>query len=79
MPAVPQWDGLLRGGVLRALSQGGAGAAERYRIEGGGARLHITAGAVDGRLVRQPPQSGPQTQAGPHHPCLRDPHPQPRR
>jgi len=48
MPAVPQWDVLLRGGVLRALSQRGCRSGWTVSNFRGRARLHITARAGDG-------------------------------
>ena len=48
MPAVPQWDVLLRGGVLRALSQRGCRNGWTVSNFRGRARLHITARAAGG-------------------------------
>jgi integrase len=48
MPAVPEWDVLLRGGVLRALSQRGCRSGWTVSNFRGRARLHITARAGDG-------------------------------
>ena len=48
MPAVPEWDVLLRGGVLRALSQRGCLSGWTVSNFRGRARLHITARAGDG-------------------------------
>jgi hypothetical protein len=48
MPAVPEWDVLLRGGVLRALGQRGCRSGWTVSNFRGRARLHITARAGDG-------------------------------
>ncbi len=48
MPAVPEWDVLLRGGVLRALGQRGCRSGSTVSNFRGRARLHITARAGDG-------------------------------
>ena len=48
MPAVPEWDVLLRGGVLRALSQRGCRSGWTVSNFRGRARLHITARAAGG-------------------------------
>jgi hypothetical protein len=48
MPAVPEWDVLLRGGVLRALGQRGCRSGLTVSNFRGRARLHITARAGDG-------------------------------
>jgi hypothetical protein len=48
MPAVPEWDVLLRGGVLRALGQRGCRSSWTVSNFRGRARLHITAQAGDG-------------------------------
>ena len=48
MPAAPEWDVLLRGGVLRALSQRGCRSGWTVSNFRGRARLHITARAGDG-------------------------------
>jgi hypothetical protein len=48
MPAVPEWDVLLRGGVLRALSQRGCRSGWTVSNFKGRARLHITARAAGG-------------------------------
>jgi hypothetical protein len=48
MPAVPEWDVLLRGGVLRALGQRGCRSGWTVLNFRGHAQLHITARARDG-------------------------------
>ena len=48
MPAVPEWDVLLRGGVLRALGQRCCRSGWTVSNFRGRARLHITARAGDG-------------------------------
>jgi hypothetical protein len=48
MPAVPEWDVLLRGGVLRALGQRGCRSGWTVSNFRGRARLHITARAAGG-------------------------------
>jgi hypothetical protein len=48
MPAVPEWDVLLRGSVLRALSQRGCRSGWTVSNFRGQARLHITARAAGG-------------------------------
>ena len=48
MPAVPEWDVLLRGGVLRALSPRGCRSGWTVSNFRGRARLHITARAAGG-------------------------------
>ena len=48
MPAVPEWDVLLRGGVLRALGKRGCRSGWTVSNFRGRARLHITARAGDG-------------------------------
>jgi hypothetical protein len=48
MPAVTEWDVLLRGGVLRALGQRGCRSAWTVSNFRGRARVHITARAGDG-------------------------------
>lgn len=48
MPAAPEWDVLLRGSVLRALSQRGCRGGWTVSNFRGRARLHITARAADG-------------------------------
>ncbi|MEB3306856.1 MAG: hypothetical protein VKK98_01760, partial [Cyanobacteriota bacterium] len=62
MPAVPEWDVLLRGGVLRALSQRGCRSGWTVSNFRGRARLHITARAGDGHrkqlLLPYPWESG---------------------
>lgn len=48
MPVVPEWDVLLRGGVLRALSQRGCRSGWTVSNFRGRTRLHITARAAGG-------------------------------
>lgn len=57
MPAVPEWDVLLRGGVLRALGQRGCRSGWTVSNFRGRARLHITARAGDGRAGCSQPSS----------------------